>query len=93
MDSGEITKFLARLYDDGDTFEVAYIKPGGKVARVNRLYPDPVLTDEFERAENDGYNVYVSALPSRLKHPEPSSVYDRVWVDMDDPDAPWPSAR
>ena len=86
-----------------EAFEVAYIHPTEedprkKVRRVERradiIGGDDFkgdyghVLDEMERAEEAGYNVYVSVLPvSHQGH-----VYDRVWVDQDDPTAPYPFA-
>lgn len=88
MDTRETERFLGRLFDDGDRFEVAFI--GEKVARRERAYtPEnlPRVLEEMERAEVGGFNVYVSALPLDV---QARSEYDRVWVDQDDPAAPWP---
>lgn len=90
MDSRQTKRFLDRLYDEGDQIEVAFIQPGGKVARRERAYtPEalPSVLDEMERAETAGFNVYVSVLPVAIRKAER---YDRVWVDQDDPAAPWP---
>lgn len=90
MDTRQTDRFLARLYEDGDRFEVAFIQVGGKVARTTRAYDSeslPRVIDEMERAEGAGFNVYASALPVSRQQ---SKVYDRVWVDQDDPSAPWP---
>lgn len=97
MDAREVARYLDRLYADGDEFEVAYIRPstgegGGKVARVTRTYcaegvgMESVLS-EMERGEANGFNVYVSVLPVSR---QTSRAFDRIWVDQDDPTAPWP---
>lgn len=91
MDKPEARKFLGKLYTEGDLFEVAYIQPAGRVARVTRPYVETPecggVIDEMERAEQGGYNVYVSVLPVSR---QASRSYDRVWVDQDNPEAPWP---
>lgn len=90
MDAREVKRFLGRLFEEGDNFEVAFIQPGGRAARKVRAYtPEnlPRVLDEMERAEAAGYNVYASALPIARQE---SRLYDRVWVDQDNPDAPWP---
>jgi hypothetical protein len=97
MDGREVARFLDKLYEDGDEFEVAYIRPqgapgAGKVARVARTYlSEGVGLDktlgEMERAESSGFNVYVSALPT---YRQITASFDRIWVDQDDPTAPWP---
>ena len=104
MDTRETERFLNRLYAPGEEFEVAYIHPTEedprkKVRRVVRMI-EPVLGDEtgtgdsatvigeMMRAEAAGFNVYVSALPVSLQN----VAYDAVWVDQDDPTAPYPFA-
>lgn len=95
MDGREVTRYLKKLYREGETFEVAYIRPvtdpgGAKVARVTRTYHEdavPSILDEMARGEENGFNVYVSALP---RHRQSSGAFDRIWVDQDDPSAPWP---
>ena len=103
MDHRETERFITRLYAPGEEFEVAYIHPTKegreKVRRVVRMI-EPVLGDEtgmgdsatvigeMARAEEAGYNVYISALPVSLQN----NAYDAVWVDQDDPSAPYPFA-
>ncbi|HSG28124.1 MAG TPA: DNA-primase RepB domain-containing protein, partial [Candidatus Krumholzibacterium sp.] len=95
MDTREVARFLSRLYGEGDEFEVAYIRPtadeGGRVARVKRVFapgmPLAEIQAEMERGEAAGFNVYVSALPVSR---QASRTFDRIWVDQDDPTAPWP---
>jgi len=41
----------------------------------------------MKRGEANGFNVYTSVLPVKRQE---SKVYDRIWVDMDNPEAPWP---
>ena len=94
MDAREVERFLDKLYDDGDEFEVAYIQPstdgGGRVARVTRTFSDEgvkTVLGEMERGEAGGFNVYVSVLPTAN---QAARAFDRIWVDQDDPTAPWP---
>ena len=95
MDGREVARYLKKLYEEGDTFELAYIRPetdsgGGKVARVKRTYTESGSADileEMERAEAAGFNVYSSALPVSRQD---SRAFDRIWLDQDDPTAPWP---
>lgn len=95
MDGREVRRYLKKLYAEGDEFEVAYIRPqtdagGGRVARVTRTYHEGNLDeilDEMERGEKNGFNVYTSALPTSR---QASRAFDRIWVDQDDPSAPWP---
>ena len=87
MDKNETHRYLTRLYDIDDDFEVAYLKPDARPSRVVRNLTDPDgLLDEMERAEGAGFNVYASVLPTRLQ----DGVYDRIWADMDDVTAPYP---
>ena len=91
MDPRETHRFLAKLYEPTDTFEVAYIKPDGPVRRVERSAEVgfEAVIDEMRRAEEAGFNVYTSALPVSIRE---QGRYDRVWVDQDDPTAPYPFA-
>lgn len=93
MDASETRRFLTILHGE-DEFEVAYIHPtetdpAKKVRRVTRTLSEDLL-DEFGRAEASGYNVYASVLPVALQGRTGEAVYDRVWVDQDDPEAPYP---
>lgn len=97
MDHRETERFLDRLFEPGESFEVAYIKPNGPVRRVKRTI-EPVagsetgrgdvatLLAEMERAEESGFNVYVGVLPVE----DQGVRYSRVWIDQDTPEAPWP---
>jgi hypothetical protein len=92
MEARESYRFLNRLYNPGDTFEVLYRHEDGTVARQEREMADgPAATsdllDEFARAEDGGYNVYSSAMPL---HVQASGTFDRIWVDQDEVTAPWP---
>ena len=92
MDDRQIKRFLARLNDEGDIVEFAFIKPKGPAVRRERAYTPEVLPsvlDEMERAEAAGFNLYASVLPVATRE---AGNYDRVWVDQDDPSAPWPFA-
>jgi len=92
MDQRETARYLDRLYDAEDTIEIAYIKKNGPARRVTRG-PDTSMAEdlaqEFERAERAGFNIYAGVLPVRLSE---IKAYDRIWVDQDDPNAPWPFA-
>ncbi len=97
MDVREIERFLRRIYDEADEFEVLYKDEGSPptVSRGVRTMPletgdqrsMDILIEEFERAEAAGFNIYVSAMPL---HVQERSVYDRIWVDQDDLTAAWP---
>jgi hypothetical protein len=99
MDKREAERFLSKLYRPGQSFEVLYTQPEGGVRRVTRV-AEPVAVEgsvgfvdytavlaEFERAEAAGYNVYVSAMPLDV---QATGKFDRIWVDQDDPEAPYP---
>lgn len=86
MDKRETHRFLTRLYDIDDDFEVAYIN-NGQARRVVRNLTDPdTLLAEMERAEMAEFNVYASVLPVANQ----GGIYDRVWADMDDVHADYP---
>lgn len=92
MDTRQVKRFLARLYEEGDVIDFAFIKPTGQAARRERAYTPEVLPsvlDEMGRAEAAGFNVYASVLPVAQRN---TKTYDRVWVDQDNPSAPWPFA-
>lgn len=86
MDARETARYLSRLYDEGQAFEVGYLAKDKPPARKTRTYSTDLL-DEMERAEKAGYNVYTSVLPCDAQD---SGSYDRVWLDQDDPAAPYP---
>lgn len=88
MDTRETERFLNRVYEEGDRFEVLYRDNDGVVARKEMAYdPSGPFLDEVQRAENGGFNVYVSAMPLDV---QATGQYDRIWVDQDDCDAAWP---
>ena len=92
MDTNETARFLTKLFAIGEEFEVAYIHPTEedprkKVRRVVRTNT-PELLEEMARAEASGYNVYASVLPVAHQGVD----YTRVWVDQDNPTAPFPFA-
>lgn len=91
MEHRETARFMARLYESGDRFEVFYRKEDGTVARKERgaFGPeyDSAFLEEVERAEAAGFNVYVSAMPLQQ---QALGTYDRLWVDQDDVAGPWP---
>lgn len=90
MERRETQRFLARIYQEGDRFEVLYRHEGGSVARKERLHTSDTaeaFLDEVQRAEEQGYNVYVSAMPLDV---QATGKYDRIWIDQDDVEGPWP---
>lgn len=90
MDRREAHRFINRIYEVGDRFEVLYRHDDGRVARKERTLKNIAaddLLDEFERAEAGGFNVYASAMPLDV---QADGAYDRIWVDQDDLEAPWP---
>lgn len=99
MDIREIERFLNRIYAPGEEFEVLYKDEASPptIARKKRIMPDPEVTegpgtmalliDEFTRAESQGFNIYVSAMPRGV---QAEGGFDRIWVDQDDLTAPWP---
>ncbi len=97
MDVREIERFLRRIYDEADDFEVLYKDEASPptVSRGVRTMPletgdqrsMDILMEEFGRAESAGFNIYVSAMPL---HVQERNLYDRIWVDQDDLGAAWP---
>lgn len=96
MDKRETDRFLHRIYDNGDEFEVLYLDGDGTVRRLTKTFRGEQNRDsndfilEVERAEAAGFNVYVSAMPLAAQK---AKAFDRIWVDQDDPAAENPFAR
>ena len=96
MDFEQTSRWLDRLYEDGDTFELVAIK-NGKAHRKTYTYGGLQHTYNGEKtvevreairnAEEGGWNVYASAMPLNIQE---TGTYDRVWVDMDALDGIWP---
>jgi len=89
MEIRETERFLTRIYQEGDRFEVLYRSEDGSVARKERSFATGMISflDEVERAEENNFNVYVSAMPLDV---QATGKYDRIWIDQDDVDGPWP---
>lgn len=88
MDARQTQTFIAKLYNPGEAIEVAYIHPTKSGAERRERKLTEGLFEEMERGEEAGYNVYVGVLPVKLR--EAGVLFDRIWVDQDDPSAPWP---
>lgn len=88
MDVEQTHTWLEAVYEDGDRFELVAIKD--KRARRKTftwgLDDNPVL-EAIEAFEEHGFDVYASAMPLQAQE---NGVYDRVWVDQDDLNGPWP---
>ena len=89
MQVDQATSWLDQLYGDGDDFELVAIKDG-KAHR--KLYTWGVVdggavVEAMQKSEAGGWNVYASAMP---RQQQLSGQYDRVWIDQDDLDAPYP---
>lgn len=86
MDAEQVTRYFNKLYEDGQSYELVAIQDG-KARRkwfqhgVDSPY-DAIAV--FEAAE---HNIYASAMPRDVQE---QSLYDRVWVDQDDVNGPWP---
>jgi len=88
MDVEQTEQWLAAQYDVEDEFELVAIS--GKQARRKTFTWDGVgqaVTDACEAFEAHGFNVYASAMP--LLEQE-GGMYDRIWVDQDNINGPWP---
>lgn len=89
MDTEQITRYFTRLYGQGATFELVAIK-GQSVTRKDFIWgstQEAAAIKAIQKAEEAGYNVYASAMPLEVQE---EGLYDRVWVDQDDVDGPWP---
>jgi hypothetical protein len=90
MDADQARTWLEALYDDGDSFELVAIKDG-KAHRKTYTWNDDdhqySVLDGIEAAEQGGWDVYASAMPLGQQG---KGFYDRVWIDQDDLDGPWP---
>ena len=95
MDFRETDRFLHRIYEHGDEFEVLYLDGDGTVRRLTKTFISEGHQDsdefmlEVQRAEAAGFNVYVSAMPLAMQ----KGAFDRIWIDQDDPAADQPFAR
>lgn len=80
--------YFAALYDPGQLFELVAIKDGAARRKVF-LYPNDIdaVLEAINGFEEAGWNLYASALPLDTQD---VGLYDRVWIDRDDPYAPWP---
>lgn len=91
MDRREAHRYLNRLYEPGDSIEVLYLNAEGQVARktvkLDGIEDVEQLLNEFERAEAAEFNVYASAMPLGTQK---TGKYDRIWIDQDDLEGPWP---
>lgn len=91
MDVEQSMSWFDALYNDGDSFELVAIKDGN--ARRKTFHWDPGSSVYFDvqdacaAFEAHGFDVYASAMPLNVQE---DNVYDRVWVDQDDVDGPWP---
>jgi len=96
VDFDQVQQWLEAQYDDGDELELVAIK-GGNARRKTFRYGGPKHTyngmqtldilQAIEAFEQHGFDVYASAMPLSYQHAE---MYDRVWVDQDDLNGPWP---
>ena len=96
MDFEQVQDWLDAIYNDGDQFELVAIKDkkarrktftyGGQKHTYNGQRTLEVL-HAIEAFEAAGFDVYASAMPLQVQQ---RKTYDRVWVDQDDLDGPWP---
>lgn len=88
MDVEQVTRFFDRLYLPGQHFELVAVKDG-RARRETFEWPasSEKVVSALEVFEGYGFNLYSSALPTEQQE---TGEYDRVWVDRDDPKAPWP---
>jgi hypothetical protein len=88
MDQEQVTRFFGRLYQPGQHFELVAVKDGqARRKTFEWVGQTPVILSALEGFEALGYNLYASVLP--LERQEIGG-YDRIWIDRDDPSAPWP---
>lgn len=89
VDREQVESFLNHLYAPGQRFELVAVKDGNARRHTFTLDEANVLTvlDATTTFEEREWNVYASAMPLDVQE---SGEYDRVWVDRDDPEAPWP---
>lgn len=92
MDAEQVTSWMTAQYDDGQSFELVAIK-GGNARRKALTWNSQdykagqQVLDACEAFEAHGFDVYASAMPMEV---QAANVYDRVWVDQDDLNGPWP---
>ncbi len=96
MDFEQVANWLDAVYSNGDLFELVAIKDG-KARRKTFTYGGRQHTyggiatvevcDAIQVFEEKGFDVYASALPLQM---QAKGLYDRLWVDQDDLQGPWP---
>jgi len=91
MDADQARQWFDALYEEeGDAFELVAIK-NGRAHRKEYVWGDDdaqySVLDGIEAAEAGGWDIYASVMPLGQQS---TGMYDRVWVDQDDLDGPWP---
>jgi hypothetical protein len=88
MDAEQVSRFFGHLYDDGAHFEVVAVLDG-RARRNTFAWPKDreTVLEALGAFESRGFNLYSSVLSRETQE---AGVYDRIWLDRDDPAAPWP---
>lgn len=88
MDREQVTRHLGRLYGESEHFELVAVK-SGQAKRKTFRWPDDgeEVVQAIKVFEEKDWNIYASVLP--LERQEEKR-YDRVWIDRDELNAPWP---
>lgn len=80
IDRKQINSFLQVLYTPSDEVELVAVKDGNARRKTFAVADLPI--DGIQKFEDDGWNVYISALP--LYQQQNAKRYDRIWIDMDE---------
>src|SRR5690606_2875309 len=88
MDREQLTRHLGRLYGESEHIELVALK-SGQAKRNPFRCPDDGEEDvqAIKVFEEKDWNIYGSVLP--LERQEEKR-YDRVWIERDELNAPWP---
>lgn len=90
MQEEQTRAWFEALYEDGQHFELVAIKDGNARRKTFQWGNDDVpmgVLDACEAFEAHGFDVYASVMPLEV---QTSKHYDRIWIDQDDLDGPWP---
>lgn len=88
MDAEQVNRYISKLYQPGQTFELVAIKDNSARRKDFTMgAEEDSLLGAITVFEDKGYNVYTSAMPRDVQD---TGQYDRLWVDQDDLDGPYP---
>ena len=86
-DLAQARDYFTALFQDGDEFELVAVRDGRARRATFGLADLNSVLAACEAFEEQNFNVYASVLPLAQQE---AGTYDRIWIDRDDPKAPWP---